>query len=890
MKKNFLYKIVVLIILLGFGISSYVFALNNNENDEYIIKDNEILKLNKIWEFYPNQLLNLSEINNATDDERLKVKLPSSWINYEFNGEKLSAYGNGTFHIKVKNDTYNKLKIIIPRIYGEYEVYIYDESLISSGIICRSNHNIEPSLERKECTFETPSKEFDIIIYVSNYVYGKPGIRDSIIIGSEGDIDNYLFKTIFINAIKIIVLILIMIYSLIIFFIQRKLVYAKLSFFSLLVLLLYIFEDIYFLQMFGISFNSNVYIYDGFIFLFLILFIYTNIYYDLLSKYFNKKIYNIINFIIAIQFVSIFIVTTQFLATKFVFSAVITIIFIGIYLFYITIKAYINDEFNAKFLLIANVILQLFGIHDVLMLTSIIDFIDMQLLPIAFIIVIIVSIFTLYKIDYLKNTIEIEQKKIFNLLDNMPVGVIEIDEKNNILFINNNLRETLKLGNTKLREIEINNIIDIEFFNFLKNQLESMKNISNYQKPVGNKIYQISLRKKKNVNTTTYIMLFFDRTEEIKYGKTLEKVMNNLENTVKKRTESLNVFKELVNKINQLNSLNIEEEDQFLKELFRIGMELINKATIGSIYLFENNKVRFIDTRGHDLEKLNTLDISMLDFEFPTNSIRFVKNIASRTEDKFYNENKIDKQEDYKAGVVDVKETAIIGLAFDNKVIGGMSFEISADSDDYFDSIDKKFINALVGVFNSSYQNFKSQKEKEYDMYSRQLELKNELKLDGLTEIYNKKYFLEIYESFWKHSISNRTNISIIMIDIDNFKNYNDTYGHVKGDFVLKEVAKALKLRENDIVARYGGEEFIVLVNDISNEMVIAIADRIREAVELLNIENIVSDKLRKLTISLGVATTIADKNMESIDLIKKADKNLYKAKNSGRNRVVSSN
>jgi len=195
-----------------------------------------------------------------------------------------------------------------------------------------------------------------------------------------------------------------------------------------------------------------------------------------------------------------------------------------------------------------------------------------------------------------------------------------------------------------------------------------------------------------------------------------------------------------------------------------------------------------------------------------------------------------------------------------------------------------------VGVFNSSYQNFKSQKEKEYDMYSRQLELKNELKLDGLTEIYNKKYFLEIYESFWKHSISNRTNISIIMIDIDNFKNYNDTYGHVKGDFVLKEVAKALKLRENDIVARYGGEEFIVLVNDISNEMVIAIADRIREAVELLNIENIVSDKLRKLTISLGVATTIADKNMESIDLIKKADKNLYKAKNSGRNRVVSSN
>jgi len=416
-----------------------------------------------------------------------------------------------------------------------------------------------------------------------------------------------------------------------------------------------------------------------------------------------------------------------------------------------------------------------------------------------------------------------------------------------------------------------------------------MENISNYQKSVGNKIYQISLKKKKNVNTTTYIMLFFDRTEEIKYGKTLEKVMNNLEDTVKKRTESLNVFKELVNKINQLNDLNIEEEDQFLKELFSIGMDLINKATIGSIYLFENNKVRFIDTRGHDLEKLNATDISMLDFEFPTNSMRFVKNIASRTEDKFYNENRIDKQENYKAGVIDVKETAIIGLSFDNKVIGGMGFEISANSDDNFDNIDKKFINALLGVFNSSYQNFKSQKEKEFDMYSRQLELKNELKLDGLTELYNKKYFLEIYESSWKNSISNKTNISIIMIDIDNFKNYNDTYGHVKGDFILKKVANALRLRESDIIGRYGGEEFTVLVNDISNEMVIAIAERIRKNVELLNVENNVSDKLKKLTISLGVATTIADTNMKSVDLIRKADENLYKAKNSGRNRVVSS-
>jgi len=459
MKKKFLYKIIVLIILLIISISSYVFALNNNENDDYIINDNEILKLNNIWDFYPNQLLNLSEINNANDDERIKVKLPSSWINYEFNGKKLPANGFGTFHIKLKKNTEDKLRIVVPRIYAEYEVYIYDDEFTSSGVVCKSNHNIEPSLERKEFSYKTSSKEIDIIIYVSNYVFGKPGIRDSIIIGPKVNVENYLFKFFFINTIKSLFLVIIIIILLITFFIKRKLIFVKLSFFSLFVLLLYMLEDRYFLNVFGISFDYRIYIYNGFIFLFLILFIYTNIYYELLSKYFNKNIYNIINVTLAIQFLSIFIISTQILETNFIISAIITIIFVGLYLLYITVKAYNADEINAKLLFITNVVLILFGIHDVLMLTSIINFIDVQLIPSAVSIVIIVCMLIAYKNEYLKNTLDAEQKKIFSLLDNMPVGLIEIDENNQILFINNNLRKTLKIGNKKIKEIEIKNII-----------------------------------------------------------------------------------------------------------------------------------------------------------------------------------------------------------------------------------------------------------------------------------------------------------------------------------------------------------------------------------------------------------------------------------------------
>lgn len=123
---------------------------------------------------------------------------------------------------------------------------------------------------------------------------------------------------------------------------------------------------------------------------------------------------------------------------------------------------------------------------------------------------------------------------------------------------------------------------------------------------------------------------------------------------------------------------------------------------------------------------------------------------------------------------------------------------------------------------------------------------------------------------------------SVVMLDIDHFKNLNDTYGHAFGDEVLKEVAQTLKdsIREVDFVGRMGGEEFVIAMPETDNETGVAIAERVRASVEELKFKDDV-----KVTISGGVATAPQDGLVQS-DLLKVADEALYRAKNNGRNRI----
>ncbi|MBF0328321.1 MAG: diguanylate cyclase [Nitrospirae bacterium] len=190
-------------------------------------------------------------------------------------------------------------------------------------------------------------------------------------------------------------------------------------------------------------------------------------------------------------------------------------------------------------------------------------------------------------------------------------------------------------------------------------------------------------------------------------------------------------------------------------------------------------------------------------------------------------------------------------------------------------------------------------KEREHELMevSRQLEDVNRILMrisseDGLTGLQNRRFFDEHFDIEWKRAVRESSNISLIMIDVDYFKAYNDRYGHLAGDDCLKLVASVLKglvKRPGDFIARYGGEEFVVVLPSTEAAGALKVAEEMRQAVESIGIVHEGSSVSPNVTISLGVAYAepLTDNIPESI--IAAADRALYKAKSAGRNRVEAS-
>lgn len=176
-------------------------------------------------------------------------------------------------------------------------------------------------------------------------------------------------------------------------------------------------------------------------------------------------------------------------------------------------------------------------------------------------------------------------------------------------------------------------------------------------------------------------------------------------------------------------------------------------------------------------------------------------------------------------------------------------------------------------------------RESQRQLVNANLELERLTRIDGLTYLGNRRYFDEYMEVEWRRAMRIKATISLLMIDVDNFKYYNDTYGHLAGDEVLRRVAGVLQSgvsRAGDLVARYGGEEFAVVLLNASIEGARITGDRIRQGVHDLEITN--GNGL--VTISTGVATMVPTATTSPNDLISAADVALFRAKAMGRNRV----
>ncbi|MEO7578938.1 MAG: diguanylate cyclase [Massilia sp.] len=168
-----------------------------------------------------------------------------------------------------------------------------------------------------------------------------------------------------------------------------------------------------------------------------------------------------------------------------------------------------------------------------------------------------------------------------------------------------------------------------------------------------------------------------------------------------------------------------------------------------------------------------------------------------------------------------------------------------------------------------------------------QLALEQLATRDGLTGLANRRCFDDTLHAEWSRAMRQKQPLSLLMVDVDNFKAYNDAYGHVGGDDCLKRIASAVssEMRANDLVARYGGEEFAVILPNQSLKGAAIVAERIRCRVEQLKVPSGIATS-QNVTVSIGAATALPSYDTDAGQLVSTADAALYRAKHMGRNRI----
>ncbi len=187
-------------------------------------------------------------------------------------------------------------------------------------------------------------------------------------------------------------------------------------------------------------------------------------------------------------------------------------------------------------------------------------------------------------------------------------------------------------------------------------------------------------------------------------------------------------------------------------------------------------------------------------------------------------------------------------------------------------------------------QEIEERKRTEISLDVANQELTRLASIDGLTQIANRRRFDEHLHREWTRASRTRTALGLVLCDIDHFKRYNDTYGHVAGDACLHEVAQAIQRsarRPADLPARYGGEEFTVLLPHTDTDGAVQIADMIREEVASLKLPHESLGAGHYVTLSMGLVSTVPVSEGKPESLVEAADKALYEAKEAGRNRIA---
>ncbi|PWK32677.1 response regulator [Cupriavidus plantarum] len=185
---------------------------------------------------------------------------------------------------------------------------------------------------------------------------------------------------------------------------------------------------------------------------------------------------------------------------------------------------------------------------------------------------------------------------------------------------------------------------------------------------------------------------------------------------------------------------------------------------------------------------------------------------------------------------------------------------------------------------------YRALRQSQQQLLETNLELQRLTNSDGLTGLSNRRYFDEYLGAEWRRAQREQTQLALLMLDVDAFKAYNDTYGHVAGDDVLRRVASVIRdncTRPADLPARFGGEEFSMILPSTSPGGARLLAEKVRRAIEGMKIPHSGSPNSEFVTVSIGGAVIVPETDSVFSSIVEAADSGLYQAKRSGRNQVV---
>lgn len=265
--------------------------------------------------------------------------------------------------------------------------------------------------------------------------------------------------------------------------------------------------------------------------------------------------------------------------------------------------------------------------------------------------------------------------------------------------------------------------------------------------------------------------------------------------------------------------------------------------------------------------------------------------------------NKKDEIEQYLNSSINVRvghlmeSIMFVPLNIEDKCIGLITVqnnEQNAYTDQSLETLDTLSAYLAIAIRNaqkSAALNVEIQKREIIQQELKKLnkELSDLTEIDGLTGIANRRHFDEFYDHEFKHAVRYQIPLSLIMLDIDYFKEYNDHYGHLYGDKIIIKIAEIIKnyaKRSNDLAVRFGGDEFIILLSDATQTICTEIAKRIQEDLKQLNIAHEYSTICPRITLSIGIATIVPSRDMHITRLIELADIALYQSKENGRNQI----